>query len=118
MTVHIKTPQATERLQPSPYYMEILAILERGDMPTPKQVFALLVHDRVVSFVRYRVQDWIYWRLDRVGLLPGASRLRVAFGDDFSIGLAAVQAEEDAAIRARFSSSPSDPRQRRCRRHA
>ena len=69
-------------IAPSPMYLEIMEILECGDLPDAELIDRFLTHDRIMAFVEGRIVDWVLWR-SKVGR-PLERRAR---DDNFSAAL-------------------------------
>lgn len=77
-------------ITPSPMYLELLEMLECGEVPSAALVDQFLTHDRVMSFIKARVVDWVLWRFKE-----GRPLQRGADTDAFSV---ALQATHDTAV--------------------
>lgn len=55
-------PPLGQSVAPSPHYLKVLEILERGEFPPAELFDRLVVHDQVVSYIRWRIVDWVVWR--------------------------------------------------------
>ncbi len=105
-----KKARRRKPIEASPQYLEILKILERGDMPTPKQFYEFLMRDRIMAYVQFRLWDVFAYRFDKYGWVPDPPRSYA-----FAIALEALRAEADAEMEARFGPCPRKPRTRgRC----
>lgn len=79
--------ESMQELAPGPHYLELLSILERGDMPRGEQLYEAFAHDRVLGFVYCRIIDYLVYMQQR-----GVRFRRIAFDDSCSIELAAAEA--------------------------
>ena len=92
-----KTRRPRTTIEPSPYYMEVLTVLKRGDMPTPRQYTDLRTHDPIMAWLTGRINDEISYRYEQYGILPE----RRSQNDDFVRACEAIRSAWRAEWNAR-----------------